>query len=440
MESNNINPIDRITPAFMALKPFQSEGVCKTLDFLLEKGHVYNASDPGCGKTIMTVVALNALKLSRILIVCPAVMRLTWEYEFSKWTIHGYKIIVATTPKDLENLTEGICVICSYEFTTKAENLKRLIASKFYCMVCDEAHFIKTAKAKRTKAILKGLWPNILCKICLSGTPFTVGVMDGYSIFSKMHPDFGTKAEYGARYSNPELTPWGIKYKGIKRSAELKELMYKNFMFRYKLKDVVDELPDTIWKKVILDKKYSHKEYEKEIKKLIEAGLFDFDGKPLPTHIASLRVLQGELKLPPIIEYISDMLDQKIPVVVFAQHTKIVDELLLKLKKYAPVYIDGRVKDVDRFKAITSFQEGKTDLFIGQYEAAGVGITLTRASECVLAEIPYGPSTLKQAVARLDRIGQKNTVTVHNFIVSSSIDLRIMKILAEKEAVFSEIF
>lgn len=434
MESGNILPPGKV------LREFQSEGVSKKLAFLLAKGSVYNASDPGCGKTIMTMVALNHLKLKKILIISPAVMRLTWEDEFNKWTTGKYSIGVMSTAADVKKCKDVDVLICSYEFTTKPDNLKWLLDFKFEMIVCDECHYIKTLKAKRTKAILKVLWPKIKYKICLSGTPFTTGVMDGYSVFSKMHADFGTKAEFGARYSNPELTPWGIKYKGVKRSEELKKLMYGNFMVRYRKEDVLTDLPDTVWKKIILDKKYSNKEYEKEVKKLIELGEFDFDERPLPTHIASLRALQGELKLPPIIEYVEEMLENKIPIVVFAYHKKIIKELVEKLSKHKPVFIDGSVNDKDRFNACKDFQEGKTNLFIGQLEAAGVGITLTRASECVLAEIPYGPSTLKQAVARLERIGQKNSITVHNFVVADSIDQRILKILLEKQKIFDEVF
>lgn len=434
MESGNVVPVGK------TLREFQAEGVSKMLAFLLAKGHVYNASDPGCGKTIMTAVTLNHLKLKKILIICPAVMRLTWEDEFLRWSTGKYKVGVISSNKDVKECQNVDVLICSYEFTVKPENLKWLIDRKFDCLICDESHFIKTTKAKRTKAILKGLWPKIKYKICLSGTPFTTGVMDGHSIFSKMHPDFGTKAEFGARYSTPELTPWGIKYKGIKRSAELKELMFKNFMVRYRKEEVLTDLPDTVWKKIILDKKYSNKEYEKEVKRLIELGQFDFDERPLPTHIASLRMLQGELKLPPIIEYVEEMLEQNIPTVVFAYHTKIVNLLVEKLAKFKPVCIQGSTNDKDRFAAVTDFQDGKTNLFIGQMEAAGVGITLTRASECVLAEIPYGPSTLNQAVSRLERIGQKNSITVHNFVVANSIDQRILKILLEKQKIFNEVF
>ena len=101
MESGDVVPIGKV------LREFQSEGVSKMLAFLLAKGHVYNASDLGCGKTIMTAVTLNHLKLKKILIICPAVMRLTWEDEFLRWTTGKYKVGVISSASDVTPIVTG---------------------------------------------------------------------------------------------------------------------------------------------------------------------------------------------------------------------------------------------------------------------------------------------------------------------------------------------
>jgi len=92
-----------------------------------------------------------------------------------------------------------------------------------------------------------------------------------------------------------------------------------------------------------------------------------------------------------------------------------------------------------RTKAVDDFQSGKTNLFIGQITAAGVGLTLTRASICVLAELTYSPAEIDQAVSRLHRITQVNPVTAYYFQVDRSIDDDIVKVIIEKASAFKQV-
>ena len=92
-------------------------------------------------------------------------------------------------------------------------------------------HNCGSTKAQRTKTILKVIWPSIPYRIPLSGTPFESNIISTYPVFSRCMPGhFGTKAEFGARYSNPILTPWGIQYKGVRNYEELKSVIKKNFL------------------------------------------------------------------------------------------------------------------------------------------------------------------------------------------------------------------
>jgi SWI/SNF-related matrix-associated actin-dependent regulator 1 of chromatin subfamily A len=71
--------------------------------------------------------------------------------------------------------------------------------------------------------------------------------------------------------------------------------------------------------------------------------------------------------------------------------------------------------------------------------AAGSGITLTRSSNVLLAEIDYSPANINQAVDRVHRIGAKSQVVVHYFMVKGSIDQAIEEILISKTKDFNRI-
>jgi SNF2 family DNA or RNA helicase len=82
----------------------------------------------------------------------------------------------------------------------------------------------------------------------------------------------------------------------------------------------------------------------------------------------------------------------------------------------------GKEKPQDRQAARDDFQAGKLDGIVGTIKAMGTGVTLTRASHVMFAEIPMSPGVSDQAEDRLHRKGQTKTVFVWYSILTGSID------------------
>jgi SWI/SNF-related matrix-associated actin-dependent regulator 1 of chromatin subfamily A len=95
---------------------------------------------------------------------------------------------------------------------------------------------------------------------------------------------------------------------------------------------------------------------------------------------------------------------------------------------------DKRQTEVDRFQA------GATDCVLASIQAAGVGLTMTRASRAVILEPDWTPAVNDQAECRLHRIGQKDSVLVEYVAVAESVDVRILKALLRKSSIISEVF
>jgi SWI/SNF-related matrix-associated actin-dependent regulator 1 of chromatin subfamily A len=77
-------------------------------------------------------------------------------------------------------------------------------------------------------------------------------------------------------------------------------------------------------------------------------------------------------------------------------------------------------------------------VFIGQLDAAGVGISLTAASTVVFAEMSWVPGTMVQCEDRLHRIGQRDSVLVQYLVLDGSLDARISKTLLRKTAIIDQ--
>lgn len=457
-------------PADKKLLPFQIETVRKSIEFLQNKNEsngVYVANEQGLGKTVTTLATRNTLQLSPTLIVSPAVMRLTWEGEVYSWCRFSStsvpKVKVIEHAEDIDDIAGAEFVIISYSLLINLDVLQKLAAFSFELIILDEAHNIKNYKSKRTKSA-QALCGRIKYKILLSGTPFSVNVIDGYVPFSLLSPSkFPSYISFGDRYSECEvikIPKWSFnpvtkrkqrmmlevkKYFGLKNAEELREIIRSNFYIRYKKDDVLTELPPKIFQKIILPEtlsvKYQASEYAKiQAEKALLWESIEND-KPIvvPSYIAQHRRQQGLEKVPAITEFVREKLDAEIPIVLFAHHKDVIAQIAEALKEFNPVLITGDTANEDRQEAIRKFQEGETNLFIGNIIAAGTGITLHRSSTVILGELDFVPSNLAQAVDRVSRIGQKNQVIVYFFVVAKSLDEQLEELVIRRTKEFKSV-
>lgn len=409
---------------------------------------VYCGDDMGLGKSCQAIAAINSLNLTTpTLIVCPAVMRHTWLNELKTWSLKSHFQAVFSF-KDLphpDRIKKLDYLVVSYDLATKAADT--LAQVRWGALVLDESHALVNRDAKRTKAVLTKLWPKATYKIALSGTPIINDVTGLYPLASKFLPDQWPRfLDFAGRYAYSRPTPFGIKWQGLRRdmAPELSGIMRQNFFFRRRKEEVLQELPDKVFKKVVLGQEYavngSHvpangtlpTQLDMEIAAML-ARLESNEKIPLiSSTLQGYRRMQGEAKAPAAIEYAKTFLEQNIPVIIFCYHRNVIEMIRAGLVTHRPAIIQGGMKPSAINAAVTDFQSGKTNLFIGQYTAAGVGITLTRSSDCILAELDWSAASVSQACSRAHRIGQKNCVTIHYLVVADSIDDKLVSTIIRK--------
>ena len=92
--------------------------------------------------------------------------------------------------------------------------------------------------------------------------------------------------------------------------------------------------------------------------------------------------------------------------------------------------IRDRQESVDRFQS-----DPKCRVFVGNIQAAGVGLTLTASSHVIFAELDWVPGNVSQAEDRLHRIGQRDNVLVQHLVLEDSLDCRMAKVIVSKQTV-----
>lgn len=447
LKSTKENFDSLVYPPNKTLLPFQIEAIRQMLTFLRNNDSTYNACEMGLGKSIQSLVAINTLfnelEAPNVLIICPSVMKYTWVSEIENWNINPKNnILVIDKASDLKGLIANYTII-SYGLATKLA--KDLSEFDWDVLILDESHYLKNHKSLRSKAIFTHLWPNIKYKIALSGTPFTTNVVDGWSIFSRMHESLKDYWRFVHTFTHVKKTPWGDKFEGLRNAPILSKIMRDNFYVRYLKKDVLKDLPDKIHQMVYLPDSFAvqssdkdikeHENYVKELKLALSRHSYQIPRPPIS--MMTLRREQGIKKLPFVIEYIQEFLDQEIPVIVFGVHKTFIKKLETHFRIYGPCVIIGETLAKGREDALYRFQHGSSLIFLANMQAAGVGITLTKSSHVILAEYDFIPSTISQAISRAHRIGQKDTVYVHHLIVKDSLEERILKIILQKQLDFN---
>jgi SNF2 family DNA or RNA helicase len=154
------------------------------------------------------------------------------------------------------------------------------------------------------------------------------------------------------------------------------------------------------------------------------------------TQIEKLKQAAAAAKLNAAVAWIADRLDES-KLVLFASHTFVVERLMQAFGDRA-VRLTGADDAAARQVAVDRFQtEESVRLFVGNLKAAGVGLTLTAASDVAFLELAWTPADHDQAEDRLHRIGQRGSVTAWYLLAADTIDEDIVELLERKRQVIA---
>lgn len=413
-----------------ALFPYQADGA----QWLAKVGRGLLADEPGLGKTAQAIAAAKILRSPYTLVICPASVVENWKREIKRFwpECPAWNVI-------------------SYDRAARDHKKVDWAGSGAGVLIVDEAHYLKSRTAKRTKAVfgdkcdgVDGYIERIDHVFLLTGTPMPNNPSELWPMLRAVMPEaiIGLKTgkpvaywPFAMRYCKMERNYLGHDtIVGGKNLPELRERM-KPFVLRRKKADVLKDLPpirfDVLPLTGKIDMKGFEAEYEMIAKALEDGGIEAL--KAIAPHVATLRRLTGVAKVAPVVEWVRDQLDGGMEkIVLFAQHREVLTSMALALLKTTFVAtVDGSTTDrqvqVDRFQ-----NDPKCRVFVGQIQAAGTGITLTAASDLVFVESDWTPANNEQAAFRIHRIGQKNACTVRFATIAGSIDEQIQRACARK--------
>ena len=410
---------------------------------LVENKKFILADDMGLGKTTSTIIAALESNSKKVLIICPATLKINWKREIENYSD---KSIYIAESKNFS--TEADFVIINYDIIKnfhdpKKKNESQVLASNFDLVIIDEAHYIKNGTAQRTK-LINDIVKNTERLWLLTGTPMTSRPIDYFNLLSIIDsPVAKNWLAYAVRYCQGyQFNVGGRKIWNVTGASNLEELRDRTLgLTLRRLKENVLDLPDKIITPVYL--RLKSKSYEN-----VMGEYYDWydknpdESKSLTVQFSKLtkiRQIIADEKIEQTIELAENILEQDKKVIIFCNFTDSLNKIAEHFGKSA-VKLDGSMSKPNRQNSVDQFQENpKVKVFVGNIKAAGVGITLTAAEAVIMNDLSFLPSDHAQAEDRAYRYGQKNNVLVYYPIFENTIEGIIYDILNNKKQVIATV-
>jgi SWI/SNF-related matrix-associated actin-dependent regulator 1 of chromatin subfamily A len=450
-------------PEGLAYLPYQRAGIA----YALSRPNALIGDEMGLGKTIQAIGVVNADESIRtVLVVCPASLRINWRREMERWLTRPLTIGIGVG----DDLPKTDVWIVNYDICARHKDV--LQAREWDLLIADEAHYMKNPTAQRTQAVLgreatrdDAGQPGIRArrKLFLSGTPIPNRPIEAWPLLRALGV-FESYWHFARRYCGAYKTRFGWDMTGATNLAELQEKLRASVMVRRLKADVLTELPAK--RRAVIElpangaaavvdaerRAYqAHEEhldslraaaelakasddpsaYAAAVERLTEASRVAFTAMSQMRHDVALA------KVPYVCEHLRAITETGRKVVCFAHHRDVIAAIMTEFP--AASKVTGEDSMTARQAAVDRFQSDPACLlFVGNIQAAGVGITLTASSHVVFAELDWVPGNVTQAEDRCHRIGQHDSVLVEHLVLEGSIDARMARTLVAKQQIIEK--
>ena len=424
-------------------------------DFII--GHPASAilPDCGCGKTIITLTAIEELlrdrfEIARVLVICPIRVAQVWAEEIQKWEhLRGlrYSIAVGTESQRRYALSQDadIYVINRDVVPWLVDNYRE--KWKWDMLVVDELSSFKNHQAKRFKALLK-VRPKVKRVVGLTGTPSSNGLMDLWAEYRLL--DLGERlgrfiGNYRSTFFRPDKTNGTIVYSYAPLPGA-EERIYRrisDMTVSIRCTDVL-QMPELISSPYVVNMDKEEKAvYDRlrhdlvlalpdgevtasnaaalsgKLSQMANGAVYDDQGKALLLHNRKLDALE---------DIIEAQNGKPLLVAYWFKHD--LDRIVERLRA-----LGIRFARIDTEDSILRWNRKMVSVGLIHPASAGHGLNLqSGGSTLVWFGLTWSLELYQQTNARLWRQGQvSNTVVIQHIVTKGTVDERIIRALESKE-------
>lgn len=409
------------------LKPFQIDGVIYQI---LHK-KIIQGDDMGLGKTYQSISAVEATDRYPCLVVCQAFLKheKQWEKEWNKWYPHRS---VSTVNKDVD--INADVIVLNYEILEKLPKIKKI---EFKSMIVDESHYVKNPKSQRSKSVLKYAKKVDFISL-LTGTVIenkTSDIINQLKIIGRFNEISPSWEDFIVEYCGGKKNGFGWDYTGATNSDKLNKKLREVCYIRRLKSEVMGELPPVTIETINLDcdpkivKSYNIASGDL-LEFLTDEETYSAFRAQALSKLTMLKKLSMEMKLKSIVKWISMFLENtQSKLLVLGVQTKFL-KLLHEQVDNSLIIVGGS----DKSKVKDQFINNKERVLFSNMKSIGTGVDGLQkvCSHLAILENPDTPGIMNQSISRLDRIGQKEPVSVYKLFSEFGIDYKSGEILSIK--------
>ena len=444
----------------------------ETLQFLESRKNALLALGVGTGKTLISLLyALRLFKKGKIdkcVIFCNILSKdEVWKKEIIKWfgaEFYRKNIqIIEGTPRarEVQWRTKKRFIFANYE-QAKNKGCMKLAKRARVLVVADEVTSIKNIGAARTKAMIE---LPATYKIGLSGEPQERNLQELHTIEKWLGTKiFGTFESYRQAFMGSKN-----KYKIEQKMKSLNEYLYKTVMIRYTSFDVDPDLPppeiieraieytgdvlddyNSIANTVLtaeaeitdLERKIRWADKDTEEMRQLKARKSTVSRSLLPllkithrycdhpfllrkgqsrsdTAIAAYKGFKAKHTSPKMdvtLDIIANEVKPEEKIVIFSEYPHMCDLLADKIEsrtKRGCLVVHGETPKKDRPRLLTKFEHSKKYNTLLMSDIGKYGLNFPFANVCIIYDLPWNATTIKQRIGRLVRLGKRTATRVY---------------------------
>ncbi|MGD9670209.1 MAG: SNF2-related protein [Hyphomicrobiaceae bacterium] len=456
------------------------------VEFIIDHKATLLAEEPGMGKSAIMACAANYLTPKRVLLICPSIAKYNWYCkEWPKWTtLHHLTVGVAEGSKffpdtdvviinfdilhyhkkRIQEVEWDLMIVDEAHRVNNAEARRTvMVFGGTLSIYPEDADMMSGTPMRKPKddkrRKLKHKIPAIKKKRAIYATATPMNRPKNLWVLCQECDPTGLGKNWKTfhyRYCALHRTPFGWDMNGATNLEELGARLRSTFMVRHDPEAVLDLPPLKEDFFLLPPVKISMDEEQKFVEQnltslmglaaslgyhdvspsssvaefltVIGSAIIDNvpqlgkpEFKPLFDQFAKVRKLTGVAKVPLVVDFIKDISeDLSRPIVVFGYHREVLETLREEFPGAAVIMGGMTAKARDR--EVDRFQNGETNIFLGNMDAAGEAVTLTRADLMAIAEPDWRGTTMIQVRKRIHRITQNNPCTVYYLASANSFD------------------
>jgi SNF2 family DNA or RNA helicase len=426
-----------------------------SIEWMRGKPAVFDASDPGTGKTRVEVeIARARIKADgrAVLVVAPkSLLRSAWRDDFLKFAPE-----LITSCAYAENRDKAFSAPADVYITnTDGANWLGAQPAKFFrrfsTLIVDESGAFKHATSKRSRSLRK-IAPLFDFRANLNGTVNPNTILDVWHQYflldagQRLGKSFFHFRNSVCRPLQVGPMPNMVKWEDREGAEAVVASCVRDITIRHLFEDCLDIPPNHEYTvKFVMNAKHrrAYNEMKALAKTQLETGTVTaINASAVATkllQIASGAVYQDEHTYHAIDEsrneLVMDLLEERKHSLVFFNWKHQKDQLLEAAKKRGFTFcvLDGEVSDAQKVENVRLFEAGFFKICFAHPQSAAHGLTLVRATTTIWTSPTYNLEHFIQGNKRIHRAGQTHKTETIVILAESTLDERAYAALAAKE-------